>query len=312
VKETSFIVSYEQCRLCPRNCRVNRTTGPYGYCRQSADCRIASLLAHFGEEPPLSGTKGSGTIFFSGCSSRCFFCQNYQISQEDTGHDITPEELLSQTFTLIESGVHNLNFVTPDHFWPHIANLCRQLRDAGVTIPFIFNCSGYEQPEMVPEYAQWMDIFLPDFKFADPELAAICMHDRRYPTLALASIKKMVNEKGFLKPFDTAGQETARQGVLVRHLVLPKQVENSLEVLRLLHREFGPELPLSVMSQYQPVPACMRLNQLTDPLSKSEYTQVCNLVEELGFENAFIQPEFGDKAFFPDFSKDAPFAGNRR
>ena len=304
--------AYENCRLCPRNCRVDRTAGEKGRCGETSTCRIASAGPHFGEEPSFSGTNGSGTLFFSGCSSRCFFCQNHQISMENLGTPFTPEELIRTALSLIGRHVHNLNFVTPDHFWPHIAFLCGELRARGETIPFLFNSSGYQRPDMIEEYARHIDIFMPDFKFADPELAHVCMGDARYPEIALASLRKMVELKGFLDPWDPTGRTTARQGVLVRHLVLPGHVENSLRVLKLLRAEFGQWLPLSVMSQFRPTPVCLRKKTLARSLSSDEYRQVCDSIRDLDLQYVFVQ-RLGDEdtEFLPDFSSKEPFAGNR-
>ncbi len=298
---------YKNCRLCPRSCGVDRTAGQKGVCGETAACRIASAVAHFGEEPPFSGTRGSGTIFFSGCSSRCVFCQNHQISLGAQGNAVSEEQLLDAARSLLEQGVHNLNFVTPDHFWPHIEALCISLRQRGVTVPFLFNSSGYQEPSLVERYAQHMDLFLPDFKFSDPALAHQCMNDSRYPEIALASLRKMVEAKGFLSPWDPEGATPARQGVLVRHLVLPGQVANSLGVLRLLASEFGRHLPLSIMSQFEPIP---NGRFFTTRLAHEEYQRVCEEVEALGFRNVFIQPELGDPLFMPDFNREEPFAGN--
>ena len=309
--EATTETAYQNCRLCPRACGVDRTAGQSGICGETAICRVASIGPHHGEEPCFSGTRGSGTLFFSGCSCRCFFCQNYQISMEHTGRAIQPDELLSEALRLVDQGVHNLNFVTPDHFWPHIARLCRELRARGVKIPFLFNCSGYQSADRVEAYGEWIDIFMPDFKFADPQLAQDCMRDKRYPEIALAALTKMVALKGFLAPWDPTGRRTAEQGVLVRHLVLPGEVDNSLAVLRLLHRELGRYLPLSVMSQFQPVPDCRKKQRFTTYLSSADYHPVCDLVHELGFVNVFLQPEFGDERFMPDFNRDTPFEGNR-
>jgi putative pyruvate formate lyase activating enzyme len=303
---------YQDCRLCPRDCGVDRIAGRRGVCGESAVCRIASATAHFGEEPSFTGTRGSGTIFFTGCSSHCFFCQNYQISNGDTGRERTPEQLLETAMDLVGKGVHNLNFVSPDHVWPHVEWVCRRLREQGVALPFLFNTSGYQKPDMVPAYAGVIDIFLPDFKFADPTLARLCMRDSRYPEIALGALRKMVELKGFLAPWDPEGRETATRGVLVRHLVLPGCVENSLDAIRLLHREFGPELPISIMSQFRPMPGCREHGMLERPVSGEEYDQVTDLVADLGFEHAYIQPGSGDDDFLPDFNEDEPFEGNRK
>ena len=304
--------SYRECQLCPRLCRVDRTAGQRGVCGETAVCRVASSGPHHGEEPAFSGTRGSGTIFFTGCSCRCLFCQNWQISREGLGEALTLEQLTERALELVRRGVHNLNFVTPDHFWPHVQEVCRRVRAAGVEVPFILNCSGYERAELVPAYAEVMDIFLPDFKFADPELARRCLGEPGYPEQALAALRAMVEAAGFLRPWDDEFRTLARRGVLVRHLVLPGQVENSLATLRLLRRHLGPELPLSIMSQFRPMPACQAAGILTTPVPRQEYEQVCDLAADLGFEHAFIQPDYGDEGFAPDFREEQPFAGNRR
>jgi len=309
----SSLEAYQHCTLCPRDCKVDRTKGPLGFCGESASCRVSFIGPHFGEEPSFTGSRGSGTVFFSGCSSQCFFCQNYQISIQHDGRTIAPAELLSEVLALLLKNVHNLNFVTPDHFWPHIQSLCHALREEGVEVQKLFNCSGYQKQEMVAEYAREMDIFLPDFKFAEPELAKICMGDARYPEIALKALHAMVKLKGFLEPWDVSGAETARRGVLVRHLVLPGHVENSLKVLRILHKEFGPGLPLSIMSQFRPVPGCFQRGKLQRVLSSGEYKQVLELVEKLGFEKVYTQELKEETDFLPDFkdTKD-PFPGNRK
>ncbi|MCX7007449.1 MAG: radical SAM protein [Kiritimatiellaeota bacterium] len=303
---------YQECRLCPRNCGADRNAGQIGFCGESAACQIASSGAHFGEEPCFTGTRGSGTIFFSGCSSQCFFCQNYQISIGHHGRAVDADQLHELARKMIHSGVHNLNFVTPDHFWPHIEQLCRRLRMEGETLPFLFNSSGYQSPDMVDRYAEWIDIFMPDFKFADPDLAFACMRDRRYPELTLESLRRMVAAKGFLEPWDPEGGALARRGVLVRHLVLPGYAENSLAVLRLLRKEFGPLLPLSVMSQFRPVEKCVEHGHLDRMVSGAEYQRVCNEVEELGFRHVFLQPHSGNADFLPDFERAEPFPGNAK
>ncbi|MCX6997798.1 MAG: radical SAM protein [Kiritimatiellaeota bacterium] len=301
---------YRNCKLCPRQCGADRVAGQTGFCGESAVCRIAFAGPHYGEEPCFSGARGSGTIFFCGCSSQCFFCQNHQISRGREGRAATEDGLLDLAENLAKRGVHNLNFVTPDHFWPHIERLGRRLRERGHTLPFLFNSSGYQEPAMVPAYAGIMDIFMPDFKFADPELAHTCMRDRRYPDITREAIRRMVAAKGFLEPWDDEGRIIARRGVLVRHLVLPGYVENTRQVLRLLRAEFGPLLPLSVMSQFRPVETCLEQGHLDRTVTAEEYDQVCDLVGEMGFERVFIQPRAGDPDFLPDFSKQEPFAGN--
>ncbi|MGD9873773.1 MAG: radical SAM protein [Kiritimatiellia bacterium] len=302
--------AYKCCRLCPRGCAVDRTAGKTGICGETAECRIASAGPHFGEEPCFSGMCGSGTVFFTGCSTGCFFCQNWQISHEGLGQVYDPDAFFNLVRSLAEKGVHNINFVTPDHFWPHIAWVCKKLREDGIAIPFLFNSSGYHREDMIEAYAEHMDIFMPDFKFSDPKLAQQCMNDRRYPEIALKALKKMVELKGFLNPWDPSGKITAASGVLVRHLVLPGHIQNSIEVLRLLKKEFGPLLPISVMSQFRPTHMCTERKLLTRALTASEFDKVTAAADALGFENAFVQSVPDSDAFTPDFRNEEPFRGN--
>ena len=303
--------SYSPCLLCPRQCGVDRLGGKLGVCGETAQLRIASWGPHMGEEPCFTGSRGSGTIFFTGCSCHCFFCQNWQISNgHGDGRVVSAEEFHHIALSLVECGVHNLNFVTPDHFWPHIAALCRRLRDEGVQIPFLFNSSGYQLPAMVAEYAALMDIFMPDFKFADPALARRVLRDERYPEIALEALRIMVAEKGFLEPFDPSGQHPAKRGVLVRHLVLPGLVDNTLRVLNLLRAEFGRWLPISLMSQYKPTPAARQHPDFDRHLSCEEYQTALAHAQALGFENLLVQPLATTDDFVPDFQRPKPFRGN--
>lgn len=310
--ETSAVKrEYRECRLCPRRCGCDRTCGQTGVCGETAHCRVASVCAHFGEEPPISGTRGSGTVFLTGCSCRCFFCQNHQISRGVIGERTSVSSLVAQLEALAARGVHNLNFVTPDHVLPHIERACAELRQRGVTIPFVHNGSGYMTKEIAARCTNTFEIFLPDFKFSDPKLAADCIGDKRYPRLALESLRETVAAHGFLHPWDPTGETPAAQGVLVRHLVLPGQVENSLTTLDTLYREFGPDLPLSLMSQFQPMPDCRRRGQLERPLHHDEYEQVCLTVQALGFKHVFLQEVTPDEGYLPDFRNPSnPFPAN--
>lgn len=306
-KDEVNFAEYQCCELCPRSCKVDRIKGQRGYCRETVDCRISYIGKHYGEEPSFTGTRGSGTIFFCGCSSHCFFCQNYQISIEDLGQIYSPELLLKAVSDLCQQQVHNINLVTPDHFWPHIEWLCHAVRKKGFDLPFILNCSGYQRADMIDRYAATIDIFMPDYKFSDPTLAKMCMGDERYPEIALNALKKMVELKGFLEPWDPSGQNTAKTGVLVRHLVLPGYVEQSIEALILLKKEFGRHLPLSIMSQFRPVPACEERHVLERMLTAAEFRRVADAVQDMGFEQVYLQSIPEEPDFLPNFKNRQPF-----
>ena len=314
--------AYRHCELCPRRCGADRVAGQRGFCGEGAELRVAAIGAHFGEEPPLVGKDGSGTVFLSGCSCGCFFCQNYQLSSEHLGEFLSIEETVRRILELMpcsvsanscaaSSGVRNVNLVTPDHFWPHLQEVIRQLRAAGCELPVIWNSSGYSRVELLAKQAEIVDIFLPDFKFATAELAKRCMGREDYPDIAREGIRFLVDRKGFLRPFDKTGELAATRGVLVRHLVLPGEIENSLAVLDQLYEDHGPLLPISVMRQFRPMPECLRRNQFTRLVTNEEYNQVLEHVRELGFTRVFIQPDCGDENFVPDFRHAAePFQGN--
>ena len=299
---------YSHCTLCPRECGADRTAGQTGFCGEDDRLKLGAILPHRGEEPPIAGTSGSGTLFFTGCSCGCFFCQNHQLSSEHVGSVYDDDALFAATMRLVEQGVHNLNFVTPEHWWPHIRRLCERLRKADVWIPFVWNSSGYFRVEMLKEQAELIDIFLPDFKYADSNLAETCMGDARYPELALEGIKYLADRVGPLRPFDESGEITASRGLMVRHLVLPGCVENSLKVLELLADTVGTDLPISVMSQFMPVPECTKRHLFERKVTEDEYRRVCDKINELGFRHGFTQYDNGEDGFLPDFRQEQPFA----
>jgi putative pyruvate formate lyase activating enzyme len=303
--------AYRACLLCPRRCGVDRVAGETGVCGETSALRIASAGPHFGEEPSFSGTRGSGTVFFAGCASRCLFCQNHQISMRYDGPPVTQAGFVERLRGLMDQGVHNLNLVTPDHFWPHIRAALEEIADER-SIPVVFNISGYQEVHRVEAYGQAGEIFLTDYKFADPALAAQIMGDARYPEIALAALQAMVGQRGFLHPWDPSGEHTAVEGVLVRHLVIPGAVGNSIDALTRLRHEFGRLLPLSVMSQYQPVPDVRDRPPLNRHLTRAEYDAVCAAVADLGFEHVYLQALSEETEYLPDFQHDQPFQGNRR
>ncbi|MFW6099037.1 MAG: radical SAM protein, partial [Thermodesulfobacteriota bacterium] len=243
--------AYRACRLCPRRCGVDRMaavhSGKTGFCGETDQLRVAYVGPHFGEEPPLSGRKGSGAVFFSGCTLRCTFCQNHQISRGGRGKRVRLEHLWDRVKEMIRvHQVHNLNLVTPDHFLPHALTLVARHRAEGLDVPVVFNLSGYQSPEWLDMAGSGADIYLPDFKYGDARLAARLSSCGEYPETALDAISEMVRQKGFLDTF-SSGAEIAKKGVLVRHLILPGYVQNSMDALSSLFLEFGKELPLSLM-----------------------------------------------------------------
>ena len=284
-----------------------------GFCGETNKLRVAYVGAHFGEEPPIRGKNGSGTVFFTGCSMKCSFCQNYQISHKGMGKNLGLQQLLGRIEQMIRvSHVHNINYVTPDHFFPQVFCLTVLLRDKGFMLPIIFNLSGYQSVEMLNIGEGYADIYLPDFKYSDSSLAAKLSKCRNYPEVALDAIGEMIRQKGFLDACST-GSDLARKGVLVRHLILPGYAENSINALTSLFVEFGKDLPLSIMSQYHPVIE-QKDNRLNRFLSHEEFDKVYSHAMKLGFENIFVQfPEKDPNRqpirspFLPDFQQGEPF-----
>jgi len=313
--EKNWSELFKQCFLCPRECGVDRLQGgersSAGFCRQDGQMRVAYVGPHFGEEPPLTGTHGSGTVFFTGCSLRCSYCQNFQISREGLGETIDLGSLLAKVEDMIQrEHVHNINFVTPDHFFPYVFELVTLLRAKGYTLPMVFNVSGYQSVNLLKSAEEYVDIYLPDFKYADRDLAKNLSKCRDYPDVALAAISLMLSQKGFLDCFDT-GDPLARKGVLVRHLILPGYVANSINALTTLFVEFGAELALSLMSQYVPVTP-HDAGALNRALTEEEFNQVYSHALDLGFQHLFVQfPEDAPvrkPPFLPDFRLDKPFS----
>ena len=298
---------YENCRLCPRLCGVNRKNSA-GRCGEADIPRISWVGAHHGEEPPISGSKGSCTVFFSGCSLACIYCQNYQISSGEIGDKTDIESLFGLiSNTLDTEGAHNVNFVSPDHFFPHVFMLAKLFRDKRPSLPLIYNTSGYQRVSMLKMAEPFSDIYLPDYKYSDSFLAGKYSNAPDYPTTALEALSEMILQKGFLNSFETQA-DIATKGVLVRHLILPGAVQNSIDALTTLFLEFGKNLPLSLMSQYHPVSG---LEPPIDRIITSEefYEVYCHAME-LGFKNIFAQfPEDNSHEFYnPDFREKTPFS----
>lgn len=318
----AFTGLFDNCCLCPRRCGVNRLhrddRQKMGFCGESQQLRIAYIGPHFGEEPPISGERGSGTIFFTGCTLQCAYCQNYQISRQGLGDPMDLDELVEKAKDMIEThGVHNINMVTPDHFFPHVFQLVSSLREQGYSLPVVYNLSGYQSPGMLRAGASYVDIYLSDFKYGDRGLARRLSKCGDYQDVALEALTEMVRQKGFLDVCEN-GNRIAKRGVLVRHLILPGEIENSLGVLTTLFLEFGAALPVSLMSQYYPA-LPMQEEDLNRTLTPDEFDRVYAHALDLGFENLFVQfPEQDkdesthDPPFVPDFRLEKPFSPKNR
>ena len=309
---------YQNCTLCPRACGVDRTRkdgGSPGFCAERDQLRVAFVGPHFGEEPPISGQRGSGTIFFTGCPLRCVYCQNHQISRQGLGETVSVKNLEQRIKMMIRvHRVHNINMVTPDHFFPHVLELVSLLGHEPWDLPVVLNVSGYQSLDMLKEAEQWAHIYLPDFKYADAALAKALSRAPDYPMVALNAIDEMIRQKGFLD-VTLSGDTLARKGVLVRHLILPGKIQNSLDALTTLFVEFGAHLPVSLMSQYWPV-RTQKDEALNRSLKEYEFNEVYGHALDLGFQHLYVQfPEMEEhrasrQGFLPDFRRNLPFTGS--
>ncbi|MEW6721216.1 MAG: radical SAM protein [Thermodesulfobacteriota bacterium] len=274
------------CRLCPRECGADRLAGERGFCRAGAVARVAAVSIHHGEEPPVSGTRGSGTVFFSHCNMTCLFCQNYPISQLGNGREMDTETLAGELLRLQEKGAHNVNFVTPTPHAPQLAEAVRAARERGFGIPVVYNTNGYDSLEALALLDGVVDIYLPDAKYRSCALAEEVSGAPDYPARNDAALAEMVRQTGFL----AVGKDgIATRGVLVRHLVLPGKVEETEKVLEYLRGTFGPDLPLSLMGQYFPAYRASQTPGFERKLDPEEYDRAIEAAERLGFHNVFIQ-----------------------
>ncbi len=289
------------CTLCPRECHADRNAGQTGYCGQTAQLTAARAALHFWEEPCLSGTNGSGAVFFSGCNLRCIYCQNYEIAQGQSGREITTPRLTDIFLELQEKGAHNINLVTPSHFVPQIITALRTAKKQGLSIPVIYNTSGYEKAETLRLLDGLVDIYLPDLKYCDTALSGRYSHAPDYFEKAAAAITEMVRQVGV--PLFVDGEDSLMlRGVIVRHLLLPGCGRDSRRVLRYLHETFGNDIYVSIMNQYTPLSQVSGIPALNRRVSDEEYGRVVDYAIRIGIENGFIQEgETASESFIPPF-----------
>lgn len=289
----------EACRLCPRECDVNRLKGKKGFCGVGAKVMVARAALHMWEEPCISGKEGSGAVFFSGCSLGCGFCQNRRISRGQSGKQITIEHLVDIFLNLQEQKANNINLVTAGQFLPQVAEALKRAKARGLHIPVVYNSSGYEKTEMLNMLDGLVDIYLPDFKYMDPELAGKYSHAKDYPQVAKLALAEMVRQTG-MPEFDSRGM--MKRGVIVRHLLLPGHVKNSKNVLKYLYETYGDKIYISMMSQYTPMPAMKDDPQLSRKVIDREYERLIDYAISLGLNNGFIQEgETAKESFIPEF-----------
>lgn len=297
-------VSLRQCELCPRGCKVNREIGQLGICKVSSQLKVARAALHFWEETCISGTKGSGAVFFSGCSMHCVFCQNQEIANGVVGKEISRERLAEILLELQEKGANNINFVTPGHYVPQIIWSVEQAKRQGLRIPIVYNTSGYEKVDMLKQLEGIVDVYLPDFKYWNPELAAKYSNAPDYPEVAKSAIAEMVRQQPEAKFVydEEQGLELIKKGVIVRQLLLPGQLKDAKQIVKYLHETYGNHIYLSLMSQYTPLAHVEKYPELNRKVSRRSYEAYVDYAIEIGVENGYIQEEdVAEESFIPAF-----------
>lgn len=276
-----------KCLLCPRRCAADRLGGKTGFCGSGALPRVFRYGPHFGEEPPVSGERGSGTIFFSHCTLSCIYCQNYPWSQLHQGEDADVARLAGIMRELHGMGCHNWNLVTATPWLPFVREAASLLRAEGLRLPFVYNTSGYESTEILEDYSDLVDIAVTDLRYSSPELAFRCSAARDYVEKARRALLWFCGKLG---PLDTDDDGIARRGVICRLLVLPGHQHEAIDNLRWIADNIGPELDVSIMSQYTPDYKAAQCGEFGRRVTEEEYTEVTDEAERLGFENGWIQP----------------------
>lgn len=288
----------EKCELCPWKCKVNRENGTLGKCKAGKNVKIALANLHFFEEPCISGEEGSGTVFFTGCNMNCKFCQNYKISQEMLGKEITIESLANEFLKLQEMKANNINLVTAVMYIPQIIEAIKLARKMGLKIPIVYNSSGYENPETIKLLDGYIDVYLPDLKYYDNELGFKLSGVNNYFEYATESIKEMYKQVG--KPeLDENG--IIKKGLIIRHLVLPNHIENSKNVLKWIKENFNEDVPVSIMAQYFPTNKAMEYSDINRKLTEEEYNEIEEYVFALNLDGYMQDLEENEEQYVPNF-----------
>ncbi|AZT90922.1 radical SAM protein [Caldicellulosiruptor changbaiensis] len=293
-----YLQLLESCAICPRECRVNRLKGEMGFCKIAGGIKVSKAFLHFWEEPCISGKNGSGTVFFSGCNMGCVFCQNYEISQKRFGVYIDIEKLAKIFLNLQAKGAHNINLVTPTIYVPYIIEALEIAKRKGLSIPIVYNTSAYEKPETIELLRGYVDIFLPDLKYFDDEIAKKYSNAPFYFEYATKSILKMYEIVGDVK----IENGIMKKGVIIRHLVLPMHTNDSIKVLSWIKDNLKGKVLLSLMSQYYPMYRASEYKEISRRLTKREYQKVVNFVLENDLDYGYIQDlDSATDEYTPDF-----------
>lgn len=284
------------CNLCPRKCNIDRTSKP-GFCSAYDVLRLARASLHMWEEPCISGENGSGTVFFCGCNLKCVYCQNREISLNSKGKEISVERLSEIFLELQQKKAHNINLVTPTHYTPQIISSVSLAKEKGLNIPVVYNCGGYENLQQIKDLKNTVDIYMPDFKYFDSDLAQKYSSAEDYPDIVKRILDEMVKQKELI--FDDDGM--MKQGVLVRHLILPGYLENSKKVLKYLNENYGDRIIISIMNQFTPS-GLEKYPEINRRVTKDEYDEIVSYAISIGIDNAYIQEgETALESFIPEF-----------
>ncbi|MCX7862665.1 MAG: hypothetical protein N2449_06695 [Bacteroidales bacterium] len=299
---------YERCVLCPHECGVNRIEGELGICRATHRQHIASICIHRGEEPIISGKKGICNVFFSHCNLRCLYCQNHQISSYVSPIETITDTLsvVKQIIRILDTGINILGFVSPSHMVVQTIEIIEELWNNGYHPYTVWNSNAYDKPETIKMLEPYINIYLPDFKYADETLATIYSNAPYYPQIALNAIKEMYYQKGNTLIINEE-EGIAESGLIIRHLVLPNHIDNSIKVLETIANEISTGVALSLMSQYYPPDALCLPHNLQRKLKANEYEMVVNKMNELGFNKGWVQEYESYEFYRPDFNKHHPF-----
>ena len=298
-----------KCDICPRECGVNRLEGETGFCRSGSRPIVSTVGAHHGEEPAISGSRGSGTIFFGNCNMRCLYCQNYQISQDRTGQHSREVDIpvLAERMLYLqdELGCHNINLVSPSHFVPQILQALLQAVPLGLRLPLVYNTNGYDSLTPLPELEGVIDNYLPDLRYASDNWARKLSQAPSYVEHSRAAIMEMYRQVGKLV---LDGDGVALRGLIVRHLILPGDLAGSRDSLTWLVNEVSPAVTVSIMAQYYPSNLAERVPYLARKITSTEYYEVVRLLDELGLENGWVQDLDAAENYLPDFTVEGdPF-----
>lgn len=296
------------CTCCPRNCHAKRNTDELGYCRTDNGFYVSSIVPHHGEEPVISGECGICNVFFSHCNMQCVFCQNYQISrngQHDPSHEMELADIVEQIGAIVDQGSKCVGFVSASHCVPQMKIIINALETKGSKLTCVFNTNAYDNKETIKSLEKMIDVYLPDFKYIDRDLAREYSQTPDYPEVAALALKEMYYQKGSNIVLDDDG--IIKSGLIIRHLVLPGNVENSKQCLRFIAEELSPSVHISLMAQYYPTPAVADHPELGRCLTKEEYDEVLEEFYGLGFYRGWVQELESQQCYRPDFERPEVF-----